>query len=53
MLCKRCSKEFTISMIPKEYVNSNPSLYEFCTYCRKYKKCGFCKTLQGPDVGKK
>ena len=42
MNCKRCEKEFSTEMISERYIQLDPQKYEFCSFCRKYKKCKFC-----------
>lgn len=42
MICKRCNTEYDISMISKKYIDKNPSKYEYCCDCRKYRKCEYC-----------
>jgi len=41
-ICKRCNREYEISMISKKYIDKEPNRYEYCTNCRKYKKCEYC-----------
>jgi len=42
-ICKRCSTEFNIDSISKKYIQKYPEKYSnFCTDCRKYKKCSNC-----------
>lgn len=41
-ICKRCNKEYDISMISKKYINKSPDKYEYCNECRKYRKCEYC-----------
>lgn len=41
-ICKRCDKEYDISMISKKYIDKDPDRYKYCTDCRKYKKCEYC-----------
>lgn len=41
-ICKRCNKEYDISTISKKYIEKNPDRYDYCTDCRKYRKCEYC-----------
>jgi very-short-patch-repair endonuclease len=41
-ICKRCNKEYDISMISIKYLDKHPDRYEYCTNCRKYKNCEYC-----------
>ena len=41
-ICKRCESTFSLRMISVKYINTNPEIYNYCTHCRKYKRCKFC-----------
>lgn len=41
--CKRCDVEYSIENISKRYINKDPSKYEYCSDCRKIKKCPICE----------
>lgn len=41
-VCKRCNKEYDISMISKKYIDKDPDKYEYCGDCRKYRTCEYC-----------
>lgn len=40
--CLKCGIKFSLSKVPKKYLNKDDTKYDYCTFCRKYKKCEFC-----------
>lgn len=43
-LCKRCSLPYDTKMISSKYLIKDPEKYEFCSNCRKYKRCINCES---------